>query len=79
MAFRFAATPFVHDGGFGKYDEVTRGEVAMSPQITEPEIDYPDCDGMPMADNTLQWEWIATIKGNLDLLFANDSRVRGRG
>ena len=47
----------------------------MSPQITEPEIDYPDCDGMPMADNTLQWEWIATIKGNLDLLFANDSRV----
>ena len=47
----------------------------MSPQISEPEIEYPDCDGMPMADNTLQWDWIATIKGNLDLLFANDPNV----
>lgn len=32
---------------------------------------YPDSDGKPMADNTLQFEWIATIKANLDILFAN--------
>jgi Uma2 family endonuclease len=47
----------------------------MTPLVSEPEIVYPDCDGKPMADNTLQWEWIATIKGNLDLLFANDPDV----
>jgi Uma2 family endonuclease len=29
-------------------------------------IVYPDSDGKPMADNTLQYEWIVTIKGNLD-------------
>ncbi|MBI2376174.1 MAG: Uma2 family endonuclease [Deltaproteobacteria bacterium] len=28
---------------------------------------YPDSDGMPMADNTLQFEWIVTIKENLDV------------
>jgi Uma2 family endonuclease len=30
---------------------------------------YPDSDGKPMADNTLQYEWIVTIKGNLDIVF----------
>ena len=44
----------------------------MTPMIAEPVVDYPDCDGQPMADNTLQFEWIVTIEGNLDLLFAND-------
>jgi Uma2 family endonuclease len=39
------------------------------------EIIYPDSDGQPMADNTLQWEWIATIKGGLDALFADDPDV----
>src|SRR3954453_17046656 len=34
-----------------------------------PEIIYPDCDGEPMSDNTEQYEWIVTIKGNLDILF----------
>ena len=33
-------------------------------QIPErPTIDYPDSDGLPMADNMLQYEWIVTIKG----------------
>ncbi len=27
---------------------------------------YPDSDGKPMSDNTLQYEWIVTIKGGLD-------------
>ncbi len=30
------------------------------------EIYYPDTDGKPMAENTRQYEWIVTIKGNLD-------------
>ncbi len=41
----------------------------------EPEVVYPDSDGMPTADNTLQYEWIVTIKGNLDALFAVDPDV----
>lgn len=31
-------------------------------------IIYPDSDGQPMADNTLQFEWIVTIKGGLEAL-----------
>jgi Uma2 family endonuclease len=30
---------------------------------------YPDSDGKPMADNTLQFRWIQTIEGNLEALF----------
>jgi Uma2 family endonuclease len=40
-----------------------------------PEIVYPESDGQPMADNTLQFEWIVTIKGNLDALFRDDPEV----
>jgi Uma2 family endonuclease len=36
------------------------------------EIEYPDSDGEPMAENTLQYEWITTIKGGLDILFQHD-------
>ncbi|MEO1351853.1 MAG: Uma2 family endonuclease, partial [Cyanobacteria bacterium J06635_15] len=36
---------------------------------------YPDSDGQPMADNTLQFEWIVTIKENLELLLATDEQV----
>ncbi len=38
-------------------------------------VEYPDSDGKPMAENTLQYEWIVTIKGNLDALFAGDPNV----
>lgn len=36
---------------------------------------YPDSDGKPMADNTLQYQWIVTITGGLDDLFAADPNV----
>jgi Uma2 family endonuclease len=36
-----------------------------------PEIVYPDSDGQPMAENTLQFEWIVTIKGGLEATFRN--------
>jgi Uma2 family endonuclease len=39
------------------------------------EIIYPDSDGQPMADNTLQFRWITTIKTNLDWLFREQSDV----
>jgi Uma2 family endonuclease len=39
------------------------------------EIEYPDSDGEPMAENTLQYEWIALIKGGLDVVFRDDPDV----
>ncbi len=45
------------------------------PLLGPPEVNYPDSDGRPMSDNTLQFEWIATIKGGLDLLFRDDPDV----
>ncbi|MBI4782073.1 MAG: Uma2 family endonuclease [Oscillatoriophycideae cyanobacterium NC_groundwater_1537_Pr4_S-0.65um_50_18] len=34
-------------------------------------IVYPDSDGQPLSDNTLQFRWIVTIKENLELMFAD--------
>lgn len=33
-----------------------------------PVVEYPDSDGQPMADNTLQADWIILLKTNLDLI-----------
>src|SRR5438045_2562323 len=38
-------------------------------------IEYPDSDGEPIAENTLQYEWIVTLKGNIEAIFANDRDV----
>ena len=45
--------------------------VAASPQP----IIYPETDGLPMAENTRQYNVIVTIKENLELLFASDPLV----
>ena len=37
--------------------------------VTAPTIVYPDSDGQPMADNTLQFRWIVTIQGGFDALY----------
>lgn len=34
------------------------------------EIVYPESDGKPMADNTLQWDWMVKIVGELRELYA---------
>jgi Uma2 family endonuclease len=39
------------------------------------EIHYPDSDGQPMADNTVQYAWIEKIKGGCEALFAGDPNV----
>jgi Uma2 family endonuclease len=45
-------------------------------QLSEPAaIEYPDSDGLPMSDNTLQFKWIVTIEGGLDALFLDDPNV----
>jgi Uma2 family endonuclease len=38
--------------------------------LDTPPVEYPDSDGQPMAENTRQYEYIVTIKGGLDVLFA---------
>ncbi len=38
-------------------------------------IIYPDSDGKPMADNTKQFDWIVTLVGSLQALFADDPQV----
>ncbi len=34
-----------------------------------PPVDYPDSDGQPMADNTVQFDWIARLKWNAEAQF----------
>ena len=43
--------------------------------FSRPPVDYPDSDGKPMAENTLQYQWIATITGGLEHLLADDPNV----
>ena len=38
-------------------------------QPSDLEVDYPDSDGMPLSENTLQFQWIMTLKGGLDVAF----------
>jgi len=38
-------------------------------------VKYPDSDGQPIADNTLQFHWITKIKNNLDIMYKNDPNV----
>jgi hypothetical protein len=43
--------------------------------VAQPQIVYPESDGQPMADNTLQFRWIVTVQGGIDALFKDDSNV----
>ncbi len=44
-------------------------------QTANPAIEYPDDDGEPMADNTLQFKWIVLIVGNLEAVLHADPDV----
>lgn len=44
-------------------------------QRSKPKVVYPDSDGQPMADNTLQFQWIVTLQGGLDAMFRDDPNV----
>jgi Uma2 family endonuclease len=42
----------------------------------DPELEwYPSNDGNPMSDNTLQFQWIVVLQGNLDVLFQANPNV----
>jgi hypothetical protein len=40
---------------------------------TAVEVYYPDTDGQPMADNTIQWDWMVMIVGELRQQFAGQT------
>ncbi|MDJ1170700.1 Uma2 family endonuclease [Roseofilum sp. BLCC_M154] len=40
-----------------------------------PQIEYPESDGLPLADNTLQFRYITTIQGGLDALYLDNPDV----
>jgi Uma2 family endonuclease len=44
-------------------------------QVSKASVIYPDRDGLPMSDNTLQFNWIVKIKENLEILFADRADV----
>lgn len=54
--------------GAGKYNLGMSITIQSPAPLTKP-IVYPESDGLPMAENTLQFRWIVTIKGNLDLVY----------
>lgn len=43
------------------------------------EIVYPDSDGQPISESTLQFEWIHTLKYGFEYLFRNDPDVFAAG
>ena len=50
----------------------------MALQLTPPrtwDLVYPDSDGKPMAENTLQFQWITTLQGGVDALLRHDPDV----
>ena len=46
------------------------GRVAVDPNLV-----YPESDGKPLADNTIQFRLIMTLQGGIDALFADDPNV----
>ena len=44
-------------------------------QLTTEEIIYPSSDGQPMADSTIQYQWITKIQGGCDAMFKDDPNV----
>ena len=49
--------------------------VTVSPREARAEVIYPDSDGEPMAENTIQYQYIITIQVGLDAMFAGDPDV----
>ena len=45
------------------------------PRPSQAEIEYPDSDGKPMSDHTLQYKWIVVIREGLAAQYADDRDV----
>ncbi|MCB1191990.1 MAG: Uma2 family endonuclease [Leptospiraceae bacterium] len=42
---------------------------------TDDTVEYPESDGLPMADNTEQFNWIVKIKEGLEIMFKDNPNV----
>ncbi len=47
----------------------------MSTHSRSKTIVYPENDGLPMSENTLQFQWITTLVGGLESLYRDDPHV----
>jgi len=47
----------------------------MSTHTPSRTIVYPESDGLPMAENTLQFEWIAKLVGGLEAVFRDNPNI----
>jgi Uma2 family endonuclease len=52
-----------------------RGSVMSTVAPHKPVVHYPDSDGEPMADNSVQYRWIATLKWSAEAQYAADMTV----
>ena len=48
----------------------------IGPPLVPEEIIYPESDGLPMADNSRQTQWIVYFYDNLKALFTDRADVR---
>jgi Uma2 family endonuclease len=55
--------------------DVLSAPPASSAPTQPKEIVYPDSDGQPMSDNTLQFAWIVKLKEGCEALFKDDANV----
>ena len=44
-------------------------QMTLPPAPPSPPIFYPETDGKPMAENTLQFRWIVTLEGGIDFVY----------
>jgi Uma2 family endonuclease len=49
--------------------------IQTKPPVPLDDIEYPESDGKPMAENTLQFLWITYLKENFDYLFRDRADV----
>lgn len=66
-----------HEGSIQAMEERAMTTVRSKPTycVVDDGIEYPISDGKPMADNTLQFQWIVTIQGGIDALFKDDPNI----
>lgn len=56
-------------------ESVERSDAAIKPELTLEEIGYPESDGKPMAENTVQYRWLTRIKDGLEARFKHDPQA----
>ncbi|NEP12626.1 MAG: Uma2 family endonuclease [Symploca sp. SIO2C1] len=47
----------------------------LQPTAVPPDWLYPESDGLPLSDNTIQFRLITTLQGGIDSLFADDPNI----